>query len=308
MSPNPPRGHVIQRMRELLPTMPEAQRSLAELVLDDPAAAARMTIVELAEQCGVSTGTITRLCRALGMDGYSALRIALASDSGRADVRGTWAAHIGTELTKGDDIRHVANVISANIGHVVTEALAHLDLDLVERAAAVLAATRRAVIYGIGGSGATAMEFQQRLYQIRVPAWTHTDAHVALTGAALMGRGDAVVAISHTGRTQEVCDMVAEARSQGATTIAVTNDLASPLAGRAELVLATGVRELGFSTETILARHAQLAVLDVLYIAIAQRTYDQTREAIAVTTKAVRSHQIGKAGDTASGAVDGRDL
>ncbi|WP_431931212.1 MurR/RpiR family transcriptional regulator [Nonomuraea jabiensis] len=308
MSSNPPPGDVIQRMRELLPTMPEAQRSLAELVLDDPAAAARMTIVELAEQCGVSTGTITRLCRALGMDGYSALRIALASDSGRADVRGTWAAHIGTDLTKGDDIRHVANVISANIGHVVAEALAHLDLDLVERAAGVLAATRRAVIYGIGGSGATAMEFQQRLYQIRVPAWTHTDVHVALTGAALMGRGDSVVAISHTGRTQEVCDLVTEARARGATTIAVTNDLASPLAGRAELVLATGVRELGFSTETILARHAQLAVLDVLYIAIAQRTYEQTREAIAVTTKAVSSHQLGRADGAASGPAGGSDL
>ncbi|MFI7127494.1 MurR/RpiR family transcriptional regulator [Nonomuraea sp. NPDC050153] len=301
MSSNPPRGDVIQRMREMLPTMPEAQRSLAELVLDDPAAAARMTIVELAEQCGVSTGTITRLCRALGMDGYSALRIALASDSGRADVRGTWAAHIGTELTKGDDIRHVANVISANIGHVVAEALANLDLALVERAAGALVAARRVLIYGIGGSGATAVEFHQRLYQIRLHAWIHTDVHVALTGAALTGRGDAVVAISHTGRTQEVCDVVKEARSHGATTIAVTNDLASPLADEAELVLATGVRELGFSTETIVARHAQLAVLDVLYIAIAQRTYEQTRDAIALTTEAVRSHQIGKTDDTASG-------
>ncbi|MEV4117015.1 MurR/RpiR family transcriptional regulator [Nonomuraea sp. NPDC049695] len=302
MSSNPPRGDVIHRMRELLPTMPEAQRSLAELVLADPAAAARMTIVELSEQCGVSTGTITRLCRAVGMDGYSALRIALASDSGRADVRGTWAAHIGTELTEGDDIRHVANVISANIGHVVAEALANLDLTTVERAAGVLAAARRAMIYGIGGSGATALEFQQRLYQIGVPAWIHTDVHVALTGAALMGRGDVVVAISHSGRTQEVRDLVAEARSHGATTIAITNDVASPVADRSELVLATGVRELGFSTETILARHAQLAVLDVLYIAIAQRTYEQTREAIAITTEAVRSHQIGKADHAAAGS------
>ncbi|MEV0237707.1 MurR/RpiR family transcriptional regulator [Nonomuraea sp. NPDC050786] len=295
-------------MRELLPTMPEAQRSLTELVLADPAAAARMTIVELAEHCGVSTGTITRLCRALGMDGYSALRIALASDSGRADVRGTWAAHIGTELTEGDEIRHVANVISANIGHVVAEALANLDLATVERAAGVLAAARRAMIYGIGGSGTTALEFQQRLYQIGVPAWTHTDVHVALTGAALMGRGDAVVAISHSGRTQEVRDLVAEARSHGATTIAITNDVASPVADRSELVLATGVRKLGFSTEMILARHAQLAVLDVLYTAIAQRTYEQTREAIAITAEAVRSHQIRKADHTTSGTVTGREV
>jgi DNA-binding MurR/RpiR family transcriptional regulator len=47
------------------------------------------------------------------------------------------------------------------------------------------------------------------------------------------------------------------------------------------------VRDVGFTTETILGRHAQLAVLDLLYIAIGQRTFEQTREAIAITAHAV---------------------
>ncbi|MFD1541080.1 MurR/RpiR family transcriptional regulator [Nonomuraea guangzhouensis] len=304
MSTYQPSSGIIERIRGLLPTMPDAQRSLAELVLGDPAAVARMTIVELAEQCGVSTGTITRFCRALGMNGYAALRIALASDSGRIGG-GTWAAHIGTDVTEGDDIRQVANVISANIGHVVAEAIANLDLAAVERAASLLAAARRVVVFGVVGSATTALGFQQLLYQIGVPAWVYTDAHMALTGAALMTRGDVLVAVSHSGRTREVCDLVAEARSHGARTIAITNDLASPVARRAELALATAVYEMGgSSTENILARHAQLAALDVLYIAIAQRTFEQTREAIAVATEAVRPYKI----VDAAGGVDSADV
>jgi DNA-binding MurR/RpiR family transcriptional regulator len=304
MSTYQPSTGIIERIRGLLPTMPDAQRSLAELVLGDPAAVARMTIVELAERCGVSTGTVTRFCRAMGTNGYAALRIALASDSGRIEG-GTWAAHIGTDVTEGDDIRRVANVISANIGHVVAEAIANLDLAAVERAASLLAAARRVVVYGVGGSATTALGFQQRLYQIGVPAWVYTDVHSALTGAALMTRGDVVVAVSHSGRTREVFDLTAEARSRGARTVAVTNDPASPLARRAELALATGMPEMGgSSTENVLGRHAQLAVLDVLYIAIAQRTFEQTGEAIAVATEAVRPYKL----DEGAGGVDSADV
>ncbi|HEX4815074.1 MAG TPA: MurR/RpiR family transcriptional regulator [Nonomuraea sp.] len=297
MSVYPPHGGVVERIRGLLPEMPEAQRSLAAFVLDDPAAAARMTIVELSERCGVSTGTVTRLCRALGMNGYAALRIALASDSGHT-VADAWAANIGTDVREGDDIGRVAHVISATIGRVVAQAIAHLDLAVVERAASVLAAARRVLVYGTGGSASTAGEFQQRLYRIGVPAWTHTDAHLALTGAALMGNGDVVVALSHSGRTREVCDLATQARSRAATTIAITNHLVSPLADQSDLVLATAVSEVGFSSETVLGRHAQLAVLDVLYIAVAQRTFEQTREAMAVTAQAVRPYKQHAAIDT----------
>jgi DNA-binding MurR/RpiR family transcriptional regulator len=296
INPAEPPSGVIERIRGLLPAMPDAQRSLAELVLGDPAAVARMTILELADRCGVSTGTITRFCRALGMTGYASLRIALASDSGRT-ARGTWAENIGADVAEGDDIRQVANVIAANVGHVVTQAITNLDLAEVDRTAAVLAAARRVEVYGVGGSAATASEFQQRLFRIGVPAWTHTDAHQALTGVALMGRGDVVVAISHSGRTREVCDLVDEAAARGAATVAITNDVGSALARRAEVVLATSVREVGFTTETIMGRHAQLAVLDLLYVAIAQRTFDQSREAMAATAQAVLSY---KADDAAT--------
>lgn len=44
-------------------------------------------------------------------------------------------------------------------------------------------------------------------------------------------------------------------------------------------------------TESILARHAQPAVLDVLYVAVARRTFEQYREALAVTTEAVRPYK-----------------
>ncbi|MEU9714051.1 hypothetical protein [Streptomyces sp. NPDC047976] len=63
------------------------------------------------------------------------------------------------------------------------------------------------------------------------------------------------------------------------------------MAAQAELTLATCVRASGLRAEAVLARHAQMTVLDVLYIAVAQRTYARTTEAMAATQEAVRPYR-----------------
>lgn len=281
---------VVDRIRGLLPGLPEAQRAAASLILADPAAVARMTILDLADACGVSTGSITRFCRSLGLPGYAALRIALASDTGRSE-RETWQANIGRQISENDELGRVADAISGAVRHSVGETLSRLDLSAVERAAAAIAGARRVEICGVGGSAGMGTEFQHRIFRIGVPAWSWSDTQVALTGAALLGPLDVMLAISHSGRTREVTDLAAEAASQGATTVAVTNDPHAPLARRVDLVLATTVRTDAPSHATILSRHAQMAVLDLLYIAVAQRTYGQSTEAMAATTEAVRPYK-----------------
>jgi DNA-binding MurR/RpiR family transcriptional regulator len=296
-TPNGSTGSVVDQIRGLLPELPGAQRTLAELIVNDPARIAHMTIVELSELCGVSTGTVTRLCRLLGLSGYSALRIALAADAPRT-TRGTWDGEIGIDITEDDDIDRVARGIANNLQHVVEQALQHLDLAAVARAADLISAAGRIVVGGVGGSGTVASELQQRLYRIGIPVWMWSDTHVAMTGTALLAKDDVLVVFSHSGQTQEMCDLLAEARRREAATVAITNSARSAVGYRADLVLATEVPQLGFHTEAILARHAQLAVVDLLYVIVAQRSISQTRRAMAVTAEAVTSRRSASGRDS----------
>ncbi|MFD0378946.1 MurR/RpiR family transcriptional regulator [Streptomyces sp. NPDC127112] len=284
-------SQTVDRLRALAPELPEAQRALAVFILHDPPAAAARTILELAEAVGVSTGSITRLCRALGLPGYAQLRLALAASGAERDARGTWRADIGTDIGEHDSLARVAASVAATVSDVVTRTVEGLDLAVVEQVAARIAAARRTELFGVGGSATMAAEFQQRLYRIGLPVWAWSDTHVALTGAAVLGRGDVALVLSHSGGTREPREVLAEAASRGATTVAVTNAPASPLALHAELVLATSVRAAGLRAEAVLARHAQMAVLDVLYVAVAQRTYDRTTQAMAATDEAVRPYR-----------------
>ncbi len=284
-------GGVLLRMRALLPRLPGKLRGVGEEVLADPTAAARSTIVELAERSDTSPTTVTRFCRALGFDGYADMRLAIATATGRTPPGGD-EVDLGREIRPTDPPTEVLGMIAAADSRAISATAAQLDVEVACRAAAAIAGARRIDLYGLGGSAAMAEDLQVRLHRIDVACWTWRDLHGGLTSAALLGPSDAAVAISYSGCTRETVELLAEAGSHGATTIAVTSYPQSPLADAADLVLTTAIPETPFSTDVFAARHAQLVVLDLLYVLVAQRSYGRTSSAFTLTGQAVAGHRI----------------
>jgi DNA-binding MurR/RpiR family transcriptional regulator len=282
---------VIGRLRMELASLPDALQRVAEQILDDPGVAAEASIVDLAERAGTSTATITRFCRVLGFRGYAALRVALAAEIGRQE-QARWDTDIDREIEPGDPLDRVLGVIASADSRAIQETAAGLDLDQVARVADAIATAGRVELFGLGSSGTAAREMAFRLERIRIPVWYREDAHKALTNAALLGTGDVAIALSHGGRTREVIEVLAEAASQGALTVAVTSFERSPLGETADITLTTAVHETTFRVAALSALHSQLVALDLIYVAVAQRTYERTTEAFQVTARAVEAHRL----------------
>jgi glucosamine--fructose-6-phosphate aminotransferase (isomerizing) len=72
-----------------------------------------------------------------------------------------------------------------------------------------------------------------------------------------------VVAVSQSGQSPDVCDYLSSARAGGALTLAITNDVGSPLAGAAELVIDchAGTEQSVPATKTYVAELVSLAFL-----------------------------------------------
>src|SRR5256714_13551105 len=100
-------GGVLVRVRAGVPEFTGALQRVAEQVLGDPAAAARATIVELAERSGTSPATVTRFCRTLGFAGYAELRLGIA---GEAD----WGVDTVREIGPRDPLGTVLQQIMAD--------------------------------------------------------------------------------------------------------------------------------------------------------------------------------------------------
>jgi DNA-binding MurR/RpiR family transcriptional regulator len=242
---------VLARVRIQLPEFTGALQRVAEQILTDPAGAARATIVELAERSGTSPATVTRFCRALGFEGYADLRLGIAGETGRAARSAGWQVDIGREIQPTDPLDRVLGQIIAADTLAMRDTAARMDFAAVSRAADAVAGAGRVDIYGASGSALVGEELQFSLHRIGIPTWAWTDIHNGLASASLLGRGDVALGVSHSGQTRETVEMIAEAGSHGATTIALTSFPRSPLADVADIVLLTATQATTFRPDAL---------------------------------------------------------
>lgn len=289
-------GDILVRIRCALPSLRPAERRVAEALVADPGAAAELSISALARQCGTSETTVMRLCRALGLDRFPELRLALARAASREEAQHGYRAHLSGEISPTDTLEDIVKKITFSDSRAIEDTGATLDLDALRAAVDTLAGARRIDIYGIGSSAFVCLDLHQKLHRIGLLAFAWPDPHAALTSAALLTEQDVALAISHTGATVDTIEPLRVARRRGATTIAVTNFNPSPITEYADVVLTTAARETTFRSGAMASRIAQLALIDCLFVAVAQRFFDRTVAALESTYEAVRSRRYAPAG------------
>src|SRR6266540_7489436 len=159
-----PPTDVTALIRTELPRLAGSLRKVGELILEDPAAVTHCSAAELGRRTGTSQATVTRFCRAIGLDSYQHLLIELAQERGRGEVSDWGTAEIGPDISPADTLARVVTVVGSADLRAVQQTIDRIDLDAVERAAQALARARRIDVYGVGGSGAVAQETETRLF------------------------------------------------------------------------------------------------------------------------------------------------
>ncbi|MEU9386003.1 MurR/RpiR family transcriptional regulator [Streptomyces sp. NPDC048279] len=276
------------RTRAALPSLAPSERRVAEAVLADPAQASELSISALGKQAETSVATVMRFCRAIGIGNYPQLRLALAAAAAHEHAVGGERPAPGTDISATDTLGDIVGKIIYNEVRALEDSGAELDIEVLGRAVDAVAGARRIDIFGVGASAFVGQDLHQKLHRIGHIAFIWTDRHAALTAAALLGPGDVAVAISHSGETEDTVEPLQAAAERGATTIALTNVPRSTLAANADLVLTTCARETPFRSGATVSRIAQLAVIDCLFVGVAQRSFDATTVALKETYGAVQ--------------------
>ncbi len=283
---------LLPRIRGLRGGLAPTEERIAAWLLEQPAAAAQLSITKLAAACDVSETTVVRFCRHVGFPGYRAFRTALIMATARQDEAPP-REEPGGDIDRDDPIDQVMAKIGASEARAVEDTLAQLDAASVAAAVDALVHAGRVEVFGVGASGLVAEDLQQKLHRIDRPAFVSRDPHAALTSAALLGSGDVAVGISHTGQTRDTLDPLLQAAQGGATTIAITNSPRSALARAADHLLTTATVETTFRSGAMASRTAQLVIVDCLFVGVVQATYDRSVDALARTLDAVRDRREG---------------
>jgi DNA-binding MurR/RpiR family transcriptional regulator len=292
-APRNPDVGILITIRSLLPNLAPVERRVAQAVLDDPGGVAWRSISELARSCGTSATSVVRFCRAIGLHGYPELRLALAGAVAHDDAAAVVAA--SSDIDPDDDPMTITKKIAYADAAAVTDTASRLDTGTLTTVVEALVSANRIDIYGVGASGLVAVDLQTKLQRIARPAFAFPDPHMALTSAALRAKGDVAIGLSHTGTTVDTIDALEEARSHGATTVAITNFPWSPITEVADHVLLTAARETAFRSGAMTSRIAQLTVVDCLFVTLAQRDMPGTMDALERTFAAAQAKRVRRA-------------
>jgi DNA-binding MurR/RpiR family transcriptional regulator len=280
---------VLVRVRGAMPSLRPAEQRVAEAVLSDPAGVSESSITTVARRCQTSETTVLRFCRAIGLNGYPELRIALARAAQWEETDHSAGAPVTGQISATDSLADIVAKITHADARAIEETGSTVDLDALERAVDAVVGAGRVDIYGIGASALVGADLHQKLHRIGLVSFSWSDPHLALTAAAVLRPGDVAVGISHTGTTIDTVDALRVARARGATTVALTNFDGSPLVAEADHTLLTAARETTFRSGAMSSRIAQLAVIDCLFAGVAQRSYEQAIAALDDTYNVVRS-------------------
>ena len=269
---------ILQHLRNHRHELRKSEQKVAEFVLRYPQEVIHMRIVDLATEANVSEPTIVRFCRSLDQDGFQGFKLALAQQLVRQEALAPFAVDVR------DDPEELGHKLINNTRDCLAQVRDAMDWEAVQRAIGKLSQARHIEFWGFGASGIVARDAQQKFFRLDVSTSAYSDPDMQHMAAATLGREDAVVAISHSGRTKSLLESGTYAQMQGASVIAICPSN-TPLFELCDIPIPVEINEDNETFTPMNSRLAHLVMLDTL----ATSVYLQKSPEIDQKLEAVKS-------------------
>lgn len=271
---------VYPRIRMLIPSLTKTEQHIAQFFLSPHAVTKETTINGVAEELQVSNALIVKLAKKLGYDGFRELKSKLLQAESQHDY------YPNQPISRSDDCAQVIQKVLQNSVNCLQEVLSLSIVPKIEEAAEMIMEGGRFSIFAVGGTSVISDDFHHKLISIGIPSYVPKDYHLMLMSASQMSEQDVVLVISHSGQTVDLLDAVEQARSAGAKIITITNNYSAALSQMSDISIFAPA-----SVEPILgaggaARLVKLAIIDCLFVTIANSQPDLTEANIEKTIQA----------------------
>lgn len=276
---------MLDKIRASLDSLSKSERKVGELALAQPNMVANAPIAQIAELANVSQPTVIRFCRSLGCTGLQDFKLRLT----RSMVSGVPYVH--STVTPGDSVHDIARkLFDSNISHQM-RCRNELDMDALETAINILGHANKIDVYGQGQSGAVAIDAHNKFFRLGVPTMSYTDPHMHGMSASMLKPGDAVIAISNSGRTLDLIRSVEIARDAGADVIGITHSK-SPMAKRCTVCLFADTMEDPDLYSPMITRIVHLVIIDVLAVGVALKRGPELIDQLEKMKKSLKEKRI----------------
>ena len=261
----------------------KTEKKIADYLMQNPKHVLPLYITELAQKCGTSEAAIVRFSKRLGFEGYQQLKIAIAQDTQTRPIN----ENISLDDKTGDIFKKVCDDIYCSLEKTKKT----IDNDSLERCCEAILNADNILVYGLGNSAAIATDASHKMFRLGLNAHAYTDNHMQAIAAAHTNERSVVLGISHSGASRDIIQAMQIAKRNGATTVAITNFLKSPIYNASDIILQTVSDETNYRILGLSSRIAQLAIIDTIYSCLVCRLKDSNAR-IEQTESALKGKKI----------------
>lgn len=257
-------GSVINQICASMDSFFDTEKKIGDYIVRHPKKVVDMTVGELAKECGVSEASVSRFCKRIELKGFHHLKISLARELVDAKDGGEISGHISV-----DDMEGSLRGILSNKMEELRQTVAMIDREELKKILGVINNADTVLMAAVGNTIPVAMDGAYKLNQIGIRAMSTPIWETELGYSYNLTDKDVVVAISNSGESTGVIQILEAAKSRGAVAISITNNVRSSVAELSTYHITTATREKLFLDGYCFSRVSATMVIEIIYLLLA---------------------------------------
>lgn len=263
---------ILSRLTDESVRFSKGQRRIADFILKNYDKAAFMTAGKLGQTVGVSESTVVRFATELGYDGYPEMRKKL-QEMIRSRLTAVQRIEVANETMDEENI--LSSVLMADMDKLHTT-LAEIDRNSFNAAVDAIAAANHVYIVGMRSSTSLAgfLGFYFKLLLENVYIIQDTAQSEVYEQIMRIKEGDVFIGISFPRYSSRAAKAMSYAKENGALAIGLTDGIASPFVGLADILLFAKSDMMSFLDSLV----APMSLINALIVAVGARNKERVSD------------------------------
>lgn len=279
--------NVLLQIQQNLNSFTTVEKKIADFIIDNPERILSMSVQQVAAALGTSPSALVRFSRAMNMKGFSELKQKIS-----AALTELSSVESLKEVEEHDSVGKIKEKVRLRMNHMVEKINTLLDDTEVEKVTEIIEKVDNVFVFGLGASSLVAQDVYQKFTRIGKHVFFTQDVHLMVTKMSVFKENACLLAISNSGKTQEVLKLSKSAESMKIPIIAITGKNKSPLADISETVLISASGEdIPVRTAATMSLMAQLYVVDILFYTYVSRNFTESMDRIHLSRQTIKAFE-----------------
>lgn len=263
----------------------KSDKVLINYIKENLSEVAYKPISQIAKESNIGESTITRFARKMGFSSLQDFKVTLAQEiSSNTYKKNIINSNIENDETAIDTAKKLLN---SNI-NILTNTVDIINSEDVQKCSKLIINARRIYFIGIGYSGIIAQDSNYKFMRIGLNCTSFDSSHTMIMMASIMEEGDLIIAISHSGETEEIIKTVKLAKDNKVNIISITENKDSNLKNISDINLGYISGETVLETGSISSKLAQIFIIDLIYTQVVKEEFNESLQRKLKTTNAIK--------------------